>query len=167
VISSALEILLESRKLERREYGDDQVVGLWSKAGEAYNDSFGEPRSWNGRFRDLYEAGRLAAAAFAAACGYRPIGEGHHHSVFKAAVALTRENVREAFTAINGLRGTRHDTNYGSADVVDESDVAELRSAIEVVLDSGAKLLRELRPGASARIRVTKPRRVGRKDATS
>ncbi|HLL82115.1 MAG TPA: hypothetical protein VK420_05665 [Longimicrobium sp.] len=81
-------------------------------------------------------------------------------------MALTRGDVREAFTAINGLRGTRHDTNYGSADVVDESDVAELRSAVEVVLDSGAKLLRELRPGAKARIRVTKPRKGGRTDAS-
>lgn len=62
------------------------------------------------------------------------------------AAALARGEVTEAFTAINGLRGTRHDTNYGSADVVDETDVAELRAAIEVVLDSGAKLLRELRP---------------------
>ena len=166
MIPQAVEILLESRKLEKREYGDDQIVGLWSKAGEAYNDSFGEPRSWNGRFRDLYEAGRLAATTFAAACGYRPTGEAHHHTVFKAAVALTREEVREAFTAINGLRGTRHDTNYGSADVVDEADVAELRAAVEVVLDSGAKLLRELRPSAKARIRVTKARKAGRTNAT-
>jgi hypothetical protein len=166
MIPSAIEILLESRKLEAREYSDDQVVGLWAKAGEAYNDSFGEPRSWSGRFRDLYEAGRLAAAAFAAACGYRPVGEAHHYSVFKAAVALTREDVRESFTAVNGLRGTRHDTNYGSADIVGEEDVAELRAAVEVVLDSGAKQLRELRPGAKARIRVTKARRAGRTDAT-
>jgi len=166
VIPSAVEILLESRKLEERDYSDDQVIGLWPKSAEAYNDSFGDPRSWNGRFRDLYAAGRLAATTFAAAHGYRPSGEGHHHSVFKAAVALTRGDVKEAFTAINGLRGTRHDTNYGSADVVDESDVAELRSAVEVVLDSGAKLLRELRPGAKARIRVTKPRKGGRTDAS-
>lgn len=137
------------------------------EGGEAYNDSFGEPRSWSGRFRDLYESGRLAATAFTAACGFRPVGEAHHYSVFKAAVALTREDVREAFTAINGLRGTRHDTNYGSADVVGEEDVAELKAAVEAVLDSGAKQLRELRPGAKARIRVTKSRKPGRTDAPS
>lgn len=45
VIPSAVEILLESRKLEEREFGGDQVIGLWSKAAEAYDDSFGEPRS--------------------------------------------------------------------------------------------------------------------------
>jgi hypothetical protein len=81
-------------------------------------------------------------------------------------VALTREEVREAFTSINGMRGTRHDTNYGSADVVDEADVAELGAAVEVVLDSGAKQLRELRPSAKARIRVTKPLKASRTDAT-
>ncbi|HEX8451276.1 MAG TPA: hypothetical protein VF647_04210 [Longimicrobium sp.] len=100
----------------------------------------------------LVEIGR-ATTTFAAACGYRPIGEAHHHSVFKAAVALTGEDVREAFTAINGLRGTRHDTNCGSAEVVDGRTWPSFG-------------LRELRPSAKARIRVTKPRKAGRTDAT-
>ncbi|MBD0319205.1 MAG: hypothetical protein ICV87_02660 [Gemmatimonadetes bacterium] len=150
-------MLLESAKLERVEFSDDQIVGLWGKAIEAYTDSSSRPRSWNGQFRDLYESGRLAATAVVAAAGFRAKGTDHHRSVITAAAELSPEEVAEAFYAVEGARGNRHDTNYGSADVVDEGDVAEIREALGVLMAAGAKHLRSTRPSAKARIRVTHP----------
>lgn len=153
-------MLVESGKLAASEFSDEQVVGLWAKAVEAYEDSHARPRSWNGQFRDLYESGRLAATAILAATGYRPKGADHHRSALVGAAEFSPEAVNEAFYAVEGARGNRHDTNYGSEDVVDESDVKELREAIEVVLTDGAKHLRTMRPDAKGRIRMIRaPRR--------
>lgn len=157
-VPAKIRVLLEGHKLEEVQFTDDQVVGLWSKAIEAYTDSFARPRSWNGQFRDLYEGGRLAATALVAAAGYRAKGPDHHRSVIVAAAELSPETVADAFYAVEGARGNRHDTNYGSADVVDEADVAEIRAAVEVLMSRGAKHLRALRPDAKQRIRIAQPR---------
>ncbi len=154
-----IQALLNGHKLEAAAFTDDQVVGLWNKAIQAYGDAFARPRSWNGQFRDLYEAGRIAASAIVAAAGYRPKGQAHHYAVFHAAASLSPEAVSEAAYALEGLRGSRHDTNYGSADVIDEDDVREIREAVEVLLTYGARHLRTLRPSASHRIRITQPKR--------
>lgn len=152
-------MLLEGHKLAAAEFPDDQVVGLWKKAIEAYTDSSSTPRSWNGQFRDLYESGRLAATAILAAAGFRPVGQDHHHTAIAAAAELAPEVVAEAFYTLEGARGNRHDTNYGSADVVGEDDVDELRAALDVLMVDGAKHLRSMRPDARHRIRVTQPKR--------
>lgn len=158
-IPAKVQMMLEGHKLAPMAFPDDQVVGLWTKAVEAYTDSFSIPRSWNGQFRDLYEGGRLAATAFIAAEGYKPIGQDHHHSAIVAAAEFSPEPVGEAFYTLEGARGLRHDTNYGSADVVEEDDVNELREALDVIMTEGAKHLRSLRPDAKHRIRVTHPKR--------
>lgn len=144
--------LLEARQLEEASVSDDQVAGLWGKALEAYRDSFGEPRSRNGRFRDLYEAGRIAATALVAAAGYRPRGQAHHHAALQAAAALSPEAVEEAVFTVEGARGHRHETNYGSADVLQDEDVAEIRAAVTVLLTAGADHLVALRPRLAGRI---------------
>ena len=67
--------------------------------------------------------------------------------------------VSEALYTLEGARGNRHDTSYGSADVVEEDEVNELRDALDVLMVDGAKHLRSMRPDAKQRIRVTQPRR--------
>jgi hypothetical protein len=165
--SATFQVMLEGRKIEEHVFLDDQVVGLWSKAIEAYTDSFASPRSWNGQFRDLYEGGRLAATAILAAAGYRAKGLDHHHTAITAAAELSPDKVADGLYAIEGARGNRHDTNYGSADVADQDDVAEIRAAVEILLSDGAKHLRSLRPSAQKRIRVTRPRGRKKDDAAS
>ena len=145
--------LLEARQLEEAAFTDEQLIGLWSKAAEAYHDSFARPRSRNGQFRDLYEAGRIAATTLVAAAGYRPRGPSHHYAALQAAAALTPEPLSEAVFVVEGARGHRHETNYGSADVLEEEDLREMRAAVELVLGGGAKLLREWRPGLRGRVR--------------
>lgn len=154
-----VQMLLESHKLTAVAFTDDQVVGLWNKAIEAYADSSATPRSWNGQFRDLYESGRLAATAILAAAGFRPGGQDHHHTAIVAAAELSPEGVADAFYTVEGARGNRHETSYGSADVVDQQDVDELRGVLDVLMVDGAKHLRSMRPDAKHRIRVTQPRR--------
>lgn len=156
--SLTFQSLLDGHKVRSEGFSDDQVVGLWSKAIEAYKDSASSPRSWNGQFRDLYESGRLAATAIIAAGGYRAHGPDHHRSAIVAAAELCEGTVSEAFYTVEGARGNRHDTNYGSADVVEAQDVSEIRTAIEVLLSDGAKQLRNMRPSAKQRIRVTQPK---------
>lgn len=153
-----IQVLLDGHKLEAFAFSDDQVVGLWNKAVEAYNDSLARPRSRNGQFRDLYEAGRIAATAIVAAAGYRPKGQAHHYAVLQAAAALSPEAVATAVFGVEGVRGNRHETNYSSADVIDEDDVAEIRQFVEVILSDGARHLRTLRPSAAHRIRITRPK---------
>jgi hypothetical protein len=154
-------MLVEGHKLELVPFTDHQVVGLWSKAVEAYIDSSSTPRSWNGQFRDLYESGRLAATAVVAAAGYRAKGSDHHRSAIIAAAELSPGEASEAFYTVEGARGNRHDTNYGALDVVDEDDVSELRAALGTLMTQGAKHLCDLRPTARARIRVARPPRRG------
>jgi hypothetical protein len=167
--SAKVQMLLDGHRLAAAEFPDDQVVGLWKKAIEAYTDSFSTPRSRNGQFRDLYESGRLAATAILAAAGFRAVGQDHHHTAIVAAAELSPEAVAEALYTLEGARGNRHDTNYGSADVIEEDDVNELRDALDVLMVDGAKHLRAIRPDAKQRIRVTQPRRrsapSGRQDA--
>jgi hypothetical protein len=151
-LPARVQMLLDSAKLERVAFTDEQVVGLWEKALEAYTDSSSSPRSWNGQFRDLYEGGRLAATAFVAAAGFRAKGAGHHRTTITAAAELSPDEVADAFYTVEGARGNRHATNYGSEDVVDEEDVAEIREALRVLMRDGAQHLRSLRPGAAGRI---------------
>ena len=158
-VPAKVQVLLEGHKLIMAAFPDDQVVGLWSKATEAFTDSSSTPRSCNGQFRDLYEGGRLAATAILAAAGYKAVGQDHHRSAIIAAAELSPDPVAEAFYTLEGARGNRHDTNYGSADVVEKDDVDELRAALETLMVEGAKHLRSMRPEAKHRIRITRPKR--------
>jgi hypothetical protein len=147
-------------RLEERPAADDEVLGFWRKALEAYEDARNASSSRDNRFLRAYDACRIAAYALVRAAGYRvKSGEGHHYITFDVARSLAIEaQLATALFEANGLRTLRHEVEYDYEDEVDAEVVAKAGHVAERVINLGAKHLRAARASLGKRVKMVKPR---------
>lgn len=74
---------------------DEEIVGLWGHALEAYDDACLANRAPARRLLSAYDAGRVAALAAVRAANLRVRARNHHEMTFTAAGFLAGEEVTE------------------------------------------------------------------------
>jgi hypothetical protein len=157
-MNRVIEGLLRDRRLEEREADDDEIVGFWKKAELAYHDARNASNSLEGRFDRAYTAARTIAVAVVRAAGYRIRGESHHFVSFHAARSLADDaDLQKSFAEAEGLRGLRHEVDYGYESTLEVSDVEAAVKLVERMFDRGARHLRARRPALKKRIRIVQP----------
>lgn len=159
-MNSTVQQHLEARRLEERPAADDEVLGFWRKALQAYGDARNASASLENRFLRAYDAGRIAALSIVRAAGYRAKGsESHHFVTFDVARSLVEDaGLASALNEMNGLRTLRHAVEYEPEDEMDVEPVAAAVRVAEKVINLGAKHLRGVRPSLGRRIRMVGPR---------
>jgi hypothetical protein len=158
-VNTTVQNHLASRRLEERPAQDDEVLGFWRKALQAYGDARNASSSLESRFLRAYDAGRIAALAIVRAAGYRTRGaESHHYVTLDVARSLVSDpELAAALNELNVIRNLRHAVEYEYEDDLDANAVASAVRAAEKVISLGAKHLWVTRPTLGKRIKMAGP----------
>jgi hypothetical protein len=145
--------LVANRWAEPLRADDAEILGLWSRAAESFEDAAAPGLSPTGCFKLLYDAARQGVVAFAAAHGYRALGAGNHHQhAFALGATLAPEPLRSPIAALQVQRGVRHDLEYGARRTVSPAQVDAFRADVLALLASLAEETRGVRPGLAPQL---------------
>lgn len=131
---------------------DEEVVGLWESAVEAYVDARLVVRSPNRRVTAAYDAGRLAALALVRAAGLRVRARNHHEVALTAAGFLGGDELDELIQGFQALRLERIQIEYGWNANTSPAQVDEILPGVREILDLIGQAIRERRPSVRDRI---------------
>lgn len=151
---ASIDHLVANRWAEPLAADDAEVLGLWRRAIESFDDSTAPRLSRTGQFKQLYDAARQGVVAFNAAHGYRAKGTSDHHQhTFAAGVALAPETLKNAIAGMQVQRGVRHDLEYGARRTVSKEEAGTMRASVCALLNGLADEIRTLRPTIKQSIR--------------
>jgi hypothetical protein len=120
-VTDRIQVFIEAGRLTRAPAADDEIIGLWAAALEAFADGSAENISGRSRVGLLYDAGRVAAVALVRANDLRVRASNHHEVAIRTASFLANDELARAFGSLDGLRTIRAEAKYGW----EMSDVAE------------------------------------------
>ncbi|HVG44308.1 MAG TPA: hypothetical protein VM890_06235 [Longimicrobium sp.] len=125
-MTDRIQVFIEAGRLARDPAPDDEVVGLWAAALEAFADGSSKSISGRGRLGMLYDAGRVAADALVRAHNSRVRATNHHEVTIRTASLLAHEELARAFGRLDGLRTIRAEAKYGwqMVDVTEHLEMA-------------------------------------------
>jgi hypothetical protein len=138
--------LISLGRLVEEEACDEEVSGLWSHAGEAYEDGALTNRSPNRRLTSAYDAGRIAALAVVRAANLRVRAQNHHEVTLAAAGLLAGEPLQTLFQEFQGLRLERIQIEYGWNTRATVADVDRVLPKVLAILEHGSRWIRSQRP---------------------
>jgi hypothetical protein len=150
----SIDQLVANRWAEPLAADDAEVLGLWRRAIESFDDSTTPRLSRTGQFKQLYDAARQGVVAFNAAHGFRAKGTSDHHQhTFAAGVALAPETLKNIIAGMQVQRGVRHDLEYGAHRMVSEEEAGAMRANVCALLNGLADEIRTIRPAIKQSIR--------------
>jgi len=155
VSGQRIELLLESRVLERIEPDERALLGYWEKARRADADARLPGTSTEGAFDRAYQAAFLLATATLHASGYRVRGRagGHHYNTFYAISDLGAPELVRLGGELNDLRGRRHEALYEAVAELPVADLERLRSAADEFFHIARNRLIAAYPELAGRLR--------------
>jgi len=152
-MNERIDNLLEMGRLVHETAPDEEVVGLWASAVEAYDDACLIVRSPNRRLTAAYDAGRLAALALVRAAGLRVRARNHHEVTLTAAGFLGGDELEERVQGFQALRLERIQIEYGWNANTSHTKIDEVLPDLRKILALAGLAIREQRPSVSNEIR--------------
>jgi len=151
-VTDRIQVFIDAGRLARVPAADDEVVGLWDGALEAFTDGSIERISGRGRIGLLYDAGRIAADALVRAHNLRVRATNHHEVAIRTAALLADEELARAFGRLDGFRTIRAEAKYGwqTADVAEHLTLAG--PLVRRILELSALKLVAVRPHLSSKL---------------
>lgn len=122
-MTDRIEKLIAAGRLAREAAPDEEVVGVWANALQAYQDARLANMSLSGRLVRAYDAGRIAAHAIVRSHGLRVRAVNHHEVTIAVAALLTEEHLAAEIRTFEGFRRLRSDIEYGWQSSVTTEDV--------------------------------------------
>jgi hypothetical protein len=151
-VSDRIENLVEMGRLAREDAPDEEVVGLWANAVEAYEDAALANRSPNRRLTSAYDAGRVAALALVRAANLRVRARNHHEVTLAAAGFVGGEELEGLFQEFQALRLERIQLEYGWQVKATVGDVEAVLPRVRRILSLAHRAVAALRPGLEREI---------------
>jgi hypothetical protein len=151
-VTDRIQVFIEAGRLARLSAPDEEVVGLWAAALEAFADGMIESISGRSRLGLLYDAGRIAADALVRAHDLRVRATNHHEVAIRTASLLSNEELAGAFGRLDGIRTVRAEAKYGwqAADVTEH--LGRTAPLVRQILELTARELAKARPHLGARL---------------
>jgi hypothetical protein len=151
-MTDRIQVFIEAGRLARAPAADEEVVGLWAAAVEAFADASSESISPRSRVGLVYDAGRLAADAMVRSHDLRVRATNHHEVAIRTASLLTDEELARAFGRLDSLRTIRAEAKYGwqMADVAE--NLAMAAPLVRRILELTSRRLVAARPHLSGRL---------------
>ncbi|HEX6039337.1 hypothetical protein [Longimicrobium sp.] len=144
-MSDRIQNLVDLGKLAREPAGDDEIVGLWSNALQAFADALVSGLSASGRLVRAYDAGRIAAMAVVRSRDLRVRAANHHEMTLAVARLIGGPELGQAVADLDGFRTRRTEVEYGWQVAVSAEDAERATEVARRVLRHGAIDLREHR----------------------
>jgi hypothetical protein len=155
-VTDRIQVFIEAGRLARSPAADDEVLGLWAAALEAFTDGSSESISSRSRVGLVYDAGRVAADALVRAHDLRVRASNHHEVTIRTASFLADEQLARALGKLDGLRTIRAEAKYGweMSDVTEH--LAMATPLVKRILELTARQLDAARPHLSGRFPLPK-----------
>jgi hypothetical protein len=153
-LNERIESLLASGRLERFDASDDEVVGIWANALQAFRDASLSSQSLRGRFTDAYDAGRVGAHAIVRCHGLRVRARNHHEMTIATAALLTDLQLAGGFDRLQAIRTARAEIEYGWSAEVTAKQVEDAAALAREILEGGARHIRAERKQIKRRIKL-------------
>lgn len=144
--------LLDLGRLVHDAAPDEEVVGLWAHALEAYDDACLTNRAPVRRLLSAYDAGRLAALGVVRAANLRVRAQNHHEVTFAAAGFLAGEELEGLVQEFQALRLERVQIEYGWKGRASSGDVEKALSSVRRLLIHASRSILEQRPALKREI---------------
>lgn len=151
-MTDRIQNLIDAGRLSREPAPDDEIVGLWSNAVQAFRDAQVASVSANGRLLRAYDAGRIAAAAIVRSRDLRVRAANHHELTLAVAALVSGADLAKAFSEMDGMRRLRADLEYGWQAGASDQDVDRALDVVRRILIGGAVELVASRPTLNARL---------------
>jgi len=151
-VTDRIQVFIEAGRLARLSAPDDEVVGLWAAALEAFADGTSESISGRGRLGLLYDAGRIAADALVRAHDLRVRATNHHEVAIRTASLLSNEELAGAFGRLDGLRTLRAEAKYGWQMADFTEHLVKAVPLVSQILELSSRELVKARPHLAARL---------------
>lgn len=151
-MTDRIQNLVDAGRLSRDPASDDEIVGLWTNAVQAFHDAQVESVSANGRLLRAYDAGRIAAAAVVRSRDLRVRAANHHELTLAVAALVSGPELALGFSEMDGMRRLRADLEYGWQAGASDADVHRALDVVRRILRRGAVELAASRPSAGARL---------------
>ena len=144
--------LLGERKLAEQQFDDTEVVGFWSKAITAFDETQVTGISTDTKLQIAYRACLQSALAVLAVRGLRPKSTAGHYVTFYALQKLDEEKLRAIAVRFDELRTTRAESIYepGEDEAVLRRELANAMDALELGIPIMRALIVSARPGLDA-----------------
>ena len=154
-MNDRIDNLLRIDRLVHEAAPDEEVVGLWESAVEAFEDARLVVRSPKRRLTAAYDAGRLSALALVRAAGLRVRARNHHEVTLTAAGFLGGDELDELLQEFQALRLERIQIEYGWSASTSPAQIDEILPGVREILGLIGQAIREQRP--SVRDRISPP----------
>jgi len=150
-VTDRIQVFLDAGRLARSPAADDEVLGMWAAAVEAFEDGSSESISDRSRVGLVYDAGRIAADALVRSHDLRVRATNHHEIAIRTASLLADEELARAFGRLDGLRTIRAEAKYGwgMSDVTEH--LAMATPLVKRILELTARQLGSARPHLGGR----------------
>jgi hypothetical protein len=149
-LNARIQVMVESRQLEKLPAHDAEVIGMWAKAVRSFRSSLLPELDRDASFTLAYQAALQLATALVRAAGYRTRGEAHHHHTFAAVAALGLGDLSDAARDLNVIRQHRHSAIYDWEGATSEQDLATVRASTLRFFAAGRTWLASARPALTA-----------------
>jgi len=133
---------------------DEEVIGIWGGAVEAYDDACLANRAPNRRLTAAYDAGRASALAVVRAANLRVRANNHHEVTLATAGFLVGGALEPLLQKYQERRMDRIQIEYGWGKRATESEVRDAVFQASEILELAAAWIREHRRSAAAEIRL-------------
>jgi hypothetical protein len=151
-VNKRIQNLLDLGHLVHDAAPDEEIVGLWGHALEAYDDMCLANRAPARRLLSAYDAGRVAALAVVRAANLRVRARNHHEMTFTAAGFLAGEEVADLVQKFQKLRLQRIEMEYGWKEKASPDDVERAISKLRLLLAHAVRSIGEQRPALQGTI---------------
>lgn len=145
--------LLDMGRLVSEPAPDEEVVGLWAGAVEAFEDACLANRSPNRRLTAAYDAGRLSALALVRAGNLRVRAKNHHEVTLAAAGLMGSGELEELIQEFQALRLERIQIEYGWNARTTPAHVEEVLPKVRAILVQASRAIAMQRPAVSGSTR--------------
>lgn len=144
--------LLDLGRLVHEAAPDEEVLGLWAHALEAYEDACLTNRAPARRLLSAYDAGRVAALAVVRAADLRVRAQNHHEVTLAVAGILAGAEVEGLVQEFQALRLERVQIEYGWKGRASSGDVEKALARVRLLLVHASRAIRESRPALEREI---------------
>jgi hypothetical protein len=151
-VTDRIQVFIEAGRLARLSAPDDEVVGLWAAALEAFADGTSESISGRGRLGLLYDAERIAADALVRAHDLRVRATNYHEVAIRTASLLSSEELAGAFGRLDGLRTLRAEAKYGWRMADFTEHLVKAVPLVRQILELSSREMVKVRPHLAARL---------------